>query len=148
MVIFFPQSSQACSALAGTPPRGPRYRKQCSNPENLCGRFSLPAARDSPTNRERDNKSNKPHQFSIFDFGFPIVGTENEEIEGKIFASSIFFSLWPPIAANAFPDGAMCHDAPPPCLATSLSLIFITLFGMTSAFVVIPRRSRGISHLI
>ena len=44
MVIFFPQSTQACAALAETPPRGPRYRKQCYYPGNLCGRFSLSAA--------------------------------------------------------------------------------------------------------
>ena len=28
------------------------------------------ASGHSPANRERDNESKKPHQFSIFDFGF------------------------------------------------------------------------------
>ncbi len=66
MVIFFPSIHPSLPALAGTPPRGPRYQKQCLYPGNLCGRFFLAAAPEPQPQNERDNESESPSHFRFW----------------------------------------------------------------------------------
>jgi hypothetical protein len=44
----------------------------------------------SPTHRECDNESNNPRQFSIFDFGFPIIGNRDPKPNSKCVVHQIF----------------------------------------------------------
>ena len=68
MMRFFPSIHPSLSALAGTPPRGPRYQKQCFYPGNRCGGFSLAAARGRRGQKsERAAASNQKRMDFIMD---------------------------------------------------------------------------------
>ena len=54
MVIFFPSIHPSLLSSCRNASRGPRYRKQCLHPGNLCGRFFPAAAR---RRREQSAKS-------------------------------------------------------------------------------------------
>ena len=64
MVIFFPSIHPSLLSSCRNASRGPRYRKQCLDPGNLCGRFSLPAAPEPQPQPPRARKRlRKPHPF-------------------------------------------------------------------------------------
>ena len=100
MVIFFPSIHPSLLSSCRNAPRGPRYRKQCFYPGNLCGRFSLPAA---PRQEQQSAKSKAPHSKSkdIFFIHFPLSSSVASHLSNRSSREFMLYrhlvSLSPPI---------------------------------------------------